>query len=203
MKYLAIDTSGTQLTVILYVDGKIYSEFDKNCGVNHSVALMPSVEKLCEKANVKTSQLDFFASVVGAGSFTGIRIGISTVKALAFAVNKPILKITSFDTIAYNIEKGKNLAVIDAGHDGYYVAGYENNKVVFNPQYVDKETLLLLNKEYDFYSGSKIEGVKTKVVSLEKGLIKAIEVKKDEISYNYEDLAPLYCRKSQAEEGRK
>ena len=120
MNYLAIDTSGKNLTVIIKKGQEVYKVHDENCGVNHSVELMPKVEELIKKANFDLKSADFFACVVGAGSFTGIRIGVSTVKALCFAYSKPCLSVTSFDTMAYNIKSGKVLTLIDAKHNGFY-----------------------------------------------------------------------------------
>ena len=131
MNYLAIDTSGKNLTVVIEYNGYVEEYYDESCGVNHSVALMPKIEELKEKSNADFTKLDFIAVVVGAGSFTGIRIGVATIKALCFAHNLPALSITSFDTIAYNKGSGKFLAVIDAKHDSYYVCGYENKKVIY------------------------------------------------------------------------
>ena len=102
MRYIAIDTSAKNLTIIAYDNGKIHKVFDEECGVNHSTELMPKLEELLHKANFDLKDADFLACVVGAGSFTGIRIGVATVKALCFAYKKPCLSITSFDTLAYN-----------------------------------------------------------------------------------------------------
>ena len=132
MNYLAIDTSGKNLTVIINKNGQIFKFFDKECGVNHSVELMPVVEKVALEAQFDFSSADFFCAVVGAGSFTGIRIGVATVKAMCFAFNKPCLSITSFDTLAYNKDSGRVLSLIDAKHNGFYACGYENGKVVFD-----------------------------------------------------------------------
>lgn len=201
MKYFAIDTSGEHLTVILENDGKIYSKYIVNCGVKHSVSLLPAIEELAIKSEIDLKSIDFFACVVGAGSFTGIRIGVSTVKAFCFAYNKPCLSITSFDTIAYNKENEKVLSIIDAGHDGYYVCGYDNCKVDLAPSYILKDNLLKLENEYKFISSKEISGIKTETVDISAGLIKAIEKNaKNLIDAN--DLVPLYVRKSQAEEGR-
>ena len=119
MNYIAVDTSGKHLTLIAKKGDKIYEYFNADCGVNHSVSLMPELERLLDRADMRLTDADFFACAVGAGSFTGIRIGVSTVKALAFATKKPVLRLTSFDTLSYNMDSGKVLAVIDAKHNGY------------------------------------------------------------------------------------
>ena len=80
MNYLVFDTSGTHLTVALKVNGKLHKIYKENCGMQHSTTLMPAIENLLLQAKITVSQLDFIAVCVGAGSFTGIRIGISTAK---------------------------------------------------------------------------------------------------------------------------
>lgn len=202
MNYLAIDTSGKNLTVIICKDGKITEYFDNECGVNHSVALMPKIEEIALKADFDFSKADFFSAVVGAGSFTGIRIGVATIKAMCFAFNKPCLSITSFDSLAYNEQGKKVLALIDAKHNGFYACGYENNQVVLQPCYIDRERVTELLTEYEGVSSSEIDGFSLKIVNVSKGLIKAIEKKADLVSADLESLTPLYVRKSQAEEGR-
>lgn len=202
MNYLAIDTSGKNLTVVLSVDGKIHKYFDKECGVNHSVALMPKVQEILCQANASLHDVDFMVAVTGAGSFTGIRIGVSTVKALCFAHKKPCLNITSFDTLAYNRPCGKTLAVIDAKHDGFYVCGYNDGKVDLAPSYILKERLLELSKEYVLVCDTDIDEIAVQRVNVLDGLLSAIEKKSNEITDDLESLVPLYVRKSQAEEGR-
>ena len=201
MNYLAVDTSGKNLTVIIKNNGEYFTFDDKECGVNHSVDLLPRIVELCKKANFNLKNADFFACALGAGSFTGIRIGVSTVKAMCFAYDKPCLPITSFDTLAYN-EHGKVLAVIDAKHNGFYVCGYDNGKVVYPPSYVMRETLNQLSKDYIMVAIDEIEGFNVKVVSVAQGFKNAIESKQGEITSDLEALVPLYVRKSQAEEGR-
>ena len=202
MNYLAIDTCTNNLTLVLSVEGKLYTVHDTECGAKHSVTLMPCVEKLLQQANTDLSKMDFIACVVGAGSFTGIRIGVSTVKALCFAYNKPCLSVTSFDTLAYNEKTGKVLAVIDAKHDGYYVCGYQDQKEILPPSYVNGKDLNQLEKEYLLVASQNIDGRNVKIVSLLQGLITATEQKQKEITNDLDSLIPLYVRKSQAEEGR-
>ena len=202
MNYLAIDTSGKNLTMALSVNGKLYTYDDKECGVNHSVAIMQKIEDLSITAQFDLKNADFFACVTGAGSFTGIRIGVSTVKALCFAYKKPCLNITSFDTLAYNKQGGKVLAVIDAKHDCYYVCGYNDQKVDYPPAFVTLEQLKQLTSEYSLVASEDLQTVEFEKVSVLQGLIKAVELKQGEITPDLESLVPLYVRKSQAEEGR-
>lgn len=201
MNYLAIDTSGKHLTVVVCREDKIYKSYEEDCGVKHSVSLMPTVEKTLSEADLSLKDVDFIACVVGAGSFTGIRIGVSTVKALCFAYNKPCISITSFDALAYNTKENAFVA-IDAGHGGYYVCGYKDGKVDIPPAYALEEEALRLKGDKTAVSYIDLPAIGAKAVSPIDGLIAAINAKKDEL-ISPDELIPLYVRKSQAEEGRK
>ena len=202
MNYLAIDTCGKNLTVLISYNGKTDCYYDNECGVNHSVALMQKVEELVDKNGVDLKQMDFFAVVVGAGSFTGIRIGVATVKAMCFAFNKPCLSLTSFDTLAYNKQGGKVLSVIDAKHNSLYICGYTDKTISYPPAFVDKQVAIDLSSEYKLVSFEEIKGLDVEVVSLSEGLQNAIYEKSSAITSNLDSITPLYIRKSQAEEGR-
>jgi tRNA threonylcarbamoyl adenosine modification protein YeaZ len=202
MNYLAIDTCDTALTVAVSYNGKTKVHYAPDCGVKHSVDLMPAVENIILELGFNLNDADFIAVVVGAGSFTGIRIGVSTVKALCFAFKKPCLAITSFDTLAYNNTDGKTLAVIDAKHGSFYACGYTDGKISFPPSFISRTQLDELLGEYTLVSGAPINGLDTKVVSVTDGLIKAVESKADEKTLNLDQVVPLYIRKSQAEENR-
>lgn len=187
MNYLAIDTSSTYLTVALCYNGNYYGQ-SSSCGLTHSVTLNKTIEEVLEQANITFNDLDFFAVVVGAGSFTGIRIGISTVKAFSFATDKPVLAVTSFDVIAYNTDMQKVATLIDARNGNYYCRLYDNG-VAKEPYFANIAEIENL--------GYKI--VKAEQVDLYKGLILAVENNLKNIG-DRETLVPLYCKKSQAEE---
>ncbi|MBE7081336.1 MAG: tRNA (adenosine(37)-N6)-threonylcarbamoyltransferase complex dimerization subunit type 1 TsaB [Clostridiales bacterium] len=202
MNYLAVDTSGKNLTILICKEDKVYKYYDSECGHQHSTTLMPQIEKLASEVGFDFKKADFFSAVVGAGSFTGIRIGVSTVKAMCFAYNKPCLAITSFDTLAYNDFSGKVLAIIDAKHNGFYVCGYENGKVCLEPSYVDRSVVENLLSEYTGVAIEEIDGLDIKKVDIADGLNNAIIKNLDRVTNELESLSPLYVRKSQAEEGR-
>lgn len=203
MNYIAIDTSSKNLIIVVCKDGEIFTCFDRDCGIKHSDKIMVELENLIEKTGFDLSSADFIACVTGAGSFTGIRIGVSTVKALCFANGLPFLEVTAFDTLAYNEKGGKILAVIDAGHGGFYACGYDDKKVLIPPSYLMKEEIISLSSDYQIVAEREIENLSVKVSNPLSGLISAIEDKKDNKDYNLDNLIPLYVRKSQAEEGRK
>ncbi|MBP5177638.1 MAG: tRNA (adenosine(37)-N6)-threonylcarbamoyltransferase complex dimerization subunit type 1 TsaB [Clostridia bacterium] len=203
MNYLAIDTSADHLTVIVKIGEKIATSFIKESGTRHSEQLMPEVEKCLRALGVSVHDIDVFCAVTGPGSFTGIRIGVATVKGFADATKKKVLGVTAFDVIAYNVKSGKTLAVIDAKHDHYYVCGYEAGIVVLSPRYVDKNTLNGLIEGFLPVCYAPIEGFDFKTVSPLSGLMNAVEANACNASDNVNDLTPFYLRLSQAEEGRK
>lgn len=202
MNWLGIDTCGKQLTILLKAKGKDYSYVDPDCGVNHSVELVPRVKALLESAGAKLSDMDFFACTVGAGSFTGVRIGVSTVRAFAFAVKKPYLRITSFDALAYDVkEKGALLCVIDARHDAYYVQKYIGTVPAGEAKFVGREEYEALCKEAAVASADDVPHRKY-LCDTAAGFRAALEAKQSETTFEESALTPLYIRKSQAEEGR-
>jgi tRNA threonylcarbamoyl adenosine modification protein YeaZ len=200
--FLAVDTSSDYLTVVAVKDGKATTTYIPDCAMKHSVTLMNAVDETLDRAKLSLLECDFFASTVGAGSFTGIRIGISAVKGFCLASGKKSLPVTSFDVAAYNsVEVGKRLCLVDALHDAYYVCGYEGTKVCYPPQYITEEEVLKLHGEgYALVACSPMpvgEKAELKIVSPETGLLKAVEAKADEGAFG--ELVALYVRKSSAE----
>ena len=200
MNCLAIDTSGTHLTVVVIKNEQVFCEFLLDSGLKHSTTLMPIIEQTLLKAGLDIKDIDVYSAVTGPGSFTGIRIGISTIKGLSYAFKKPIINVTSFDVLAYNKRERKSLAVIDALHDNFYVQGYDDTAVCLLPQFIDVKKLEQLSKEYQIISSTQIEGVNALVCDLKQGFINAVIAKMGEQNLDRESLVPLYVRKSQAEE---
>ncbi|MBE5747591.1 MAG: tRNA (adenosine(37)-N6)-threonylcarbamoyltransferase complex dimerization subunit type 1 TsaB [Clostridiales bacterium] len=199
--YLAVDTSGNHLCVIACKDGKISSVFLPDCAMKHSVSVMPAVDEALKGADMSLDECDFFAAVVGAGSFTGIRIGISVIKGFCLAYQKPALPVTSFDVMAYNKTNGKVLCLVDALHDCYYACGYDGEKVVYPPAYLtEEEVLALTNDGYALRGVSAMAiGEKTAVETVDpvQGLASAIEGLSAQNRFG--ELTALYVRKSSAE----
>ncbi len=200
MNCLAVDTSGSHLTVLIIVGDKHFIEFIEDCNLQHSVTLMPTIERLLNKTNTSLDMMDAFACNIGPGSFTGIRIGVSTIKAFCYAKNKKVFPVTSFDVLAYNKSSGRNLAVLDAKHDNYYVCGYDGIKPITQAEFVNREKLLKLKEEYSSILTSSDIELCSKNCDLKIGFLNAVKGLIDTASCDRESLVPLYVRKSQAEE---
>ena len=200
--FVAVDTSGNYLTVVAGKEGEFYSVSIPNCSMKHSVSVMPAVDEVLKKANMSLEECDFFSAVVGAGSFTGIRIGISVAKGFCLANGKPSLPVTSFDVAAYNgVGDGKILCLVDALHDCYYVCGYEKGEVVYPPAYLTEEEVLALVEEGYALCGVGEFPISEKVavafVDPVEGLQNAVCVKAEKGEFG--ELIALYVRKSSAE----
>ncbi len=203
MKFLAIDTSGAYLSVLAYRDGAAEKGYLPDCALKHSVLLMGEIDGVLARAHMSVRDCDFFAAVVGPGSFTGIRIGISTAKGLCLACGKPALGLTSFDVLAYNAGKKPLVALTDAGHGCYYAACYSAEKALCVPP------AFLPRAEVDALIGRGFFPVATEklfegcsVADPSEGLLRAVLAKAGELKPASE-LKATYLRKSSAEENRK
>ena len=201
MNFLAVDTSGKYLSVIAYSNGKEYKTFLPDCALKHSVLLMQEIDGAMKRANLTPQDCDFFAAVSGPGSFTGIRIGLATVKGMCVALEKPALSVTAFDTLAYT-EKGALLALVDAGHHCFYACGYDGEKnVTLPPAFLSREEVdkAIASGDAPVAASALFEGCRA--VDPSNGLLHAVLAKSSEL-VSPSALTALYLRKSSAEENR-
>jgi len=101
MKILAIDTTTNTLCLGIYDDGKVYA-YSLELGRKLSGLLMATIKNVLDALGYKPAEIDYFACGVGPGSFTGLRVGLSTIKGLAFSLNKPIVAVPTLDILAEN-----------------------------------------------------------------------------------------------------
>jgi len=116
LKTLAIDTTAAAASCAIVEDGVVLGESYVSRKLTHSQTILPMVEDLLKNCQLTMSDMDRFAVAAGPGSFTGLRIGISAVKALAFAENKPAVGVSTLQALAYNLMgmSGIICAVMDA-----------------------------------------------------------------------------------------
>ncbi|MBU0548412.1 MAG: tRNA (adenosine(37)-N6)-threonylcarbamoyltransferase complex dimerization subunit type 1 TsaB [Candidatus Omnitrophica bacterium] len=129
MKILGIDTTTKFLCLGLYVDGKFY-EYNLETGKNLSVLLVPTIQRVITAAGLKIADIDYFACGLGPGSFTGIRIGLATIKGLSIVRNKPVVGISTLDILAENVLINNTLIVtaIDARRNLIYCSSYKREQ---------------------------------------------------------------------------
>lgn len=186
MNILAIDTTSTGLSIALVKNGEMFS-YTKEIGKSgHSATLMPSVKAMLDEHEVDVNDIDVIGVVVGPGSFTGIRIGVSAMTALAFATGAKRIAITAFELIAYN--RRDCIAGVDAGHGNLYLAECQNGKVV-KQSFVE-------NGQNDSLDAAKIDF--EPLASVDETLAK-VAIQKANGKEFVNVFEPFYMRKSQAE----
>lgn len=127
MNILGIDTSSKFLCLAVSKNQKILANTRKKLGRKHLALLIPSVEAILKKSGIPKTKIDIVGIGLGPGSFTGLRISLSLVKALAFALGKKISAIPSLDVIAKNARVDGDISVIlDARRGNVYTAFYRN-----------------------------------------------------------------------------
>jgi tRNA threonylcarbamoyladenosine biosynthesis protein TsaB len=102
MRILALDSTALSGSVALCNDRSLVAEYSVNTGNTHSQTLLPMVESVLALAGWSVGDIDLFACTVGPGSFTGVRIGVATVKGLAFGRGKPCVGVSTLESLAYN-----------------------------------------------------------------------------------------------------
>lgn len=135
MLVLAIDSTGAALSVALLEDQTIRSETFVNGGDNHSLHLLPAIKRTYELAGLSVEETNLFVCTLGPGSFTGVRIGVSTIKGLAMAIGKPVVGVSSLEALAANGGPfvGSICPILDAQRGQVYAALYEQ-ETSFIPQ---------------------------------------------------------------------
>ncbi len=126
MKWLAIDTSTLVMGVALVDENHVLGEVTTNMKKNHSVRLMPMVARLMEELELKVSDLDAVAVASGPGSYTGVRIGVTTAKTIAWSRNIPLIGVSSLAALAMNGVRFEGMVVplFNARRDRVYTGGY-------------------------------------------------------------------------------
>jgi len=127
MNVLALDTSGPNCSVAIINETNVIANFNINIGKTHSETLLPLVDELLRFSNISLNDIDMFACCIGPGSFTGIRIGIATIKGFALSLNKPVISVSTLEGLAYNVPTfdGIICSILDARNNNVYAALYQ------------------------------------------------------------------------------
>ncbi len=123
MKILALDTSTETCSVALLIGGELIESAAS--GVQHSSKILPMVEALLAQADIALAQLDTLAFGRGPGLFTGLRIGAGVVQGLGFALELPVVPVSSLAALAHGVDAPRVLAALDARMGQVYWGAYE------------------------------------------------------------------------------
>ena len=129
MKILALDTSCKTAMAVITDNGKIIAGIQLHDEKTHSVKLLPAIEYILSAADLKENELDAIAVTNGPGSYTGLRIGVTTAKTYAYTLNIPVIGINSLEALAASVNVGNDNIIcplIDARNTRVYAAAYQN-----------------------------------------------------------------------------
>jgi universal bacterial protein yeaZ len=133
LKILAVDTSSKLCSVAILEDKNLIKKLELDNGLTHSETLMPLIQQLLNECSLSLNTINLLVSDIGPGSFTGIRIGVSSCKAFSDSLNIPCVGISSLEVLAYNIQNdGIICSTIDCKNNNCYFALYELNSGNYN-----------------------------------------------------------------------
>lgn len=126
MRVFAADTSTNTASVAVMEDDLLLGEYIINHKKTHSQKIMVMTERLFDDLELTAADIDVFAAAVGPGSFTGLRIGAATVKALAHAAGKRVVSVGTLEALAYNVPRAERIIVpiLDARRGNVFTASY-------------------------------------------------------------------------------
>ncbi|SDJ78185.1 tRNA (adenosine(37)-N6)-threonylcarbamoyltransferase complex dimerization subunit type 1 TsaB [Salimicrobium halophilum] len=145
MNILAIDTSNYILGVAVIKNHEVAGEWMTNVKKNHSVRLMPAIDQMMRETETSPEELDQIAVAHGPGSFTGVRIGMATAKSMAFALQIPVVGISSLEVLARQgtFFDGLICPFFDARRGRVYTGLYDGEmNVVMEEENIDMDTWL-------------------------------------------------------------
>jgi len=196
MMLLALDTTAAVATAALFRDGALVAEREADAGKKHAETALPLIETILEENGVTIDQIDLFAVDIGPGSFTGVRIGVSLVNALAFASGKRVVPVDALRTLALSVGETEKpvCAIIDARNDNAYAALYQAGKTLIEPCAVETEQFVAdLPRDAVFVGDAHVE---------EKTYPRARFAGQFALAHPetaMQEVEPLYLRPSQAE----
>lgn len=225
MTILALDTSSLVSSVALVNPTTLLAELTIQIRKTHSEQLMPHIAQLLEFAGIKPNELEAIAVSIGPGSFTGLRIGLATAKAIAYAQDKPLVGVPTLDALAYSctVPGVMVMPLLDAQKDNVYYALYRwqgNMLETIEPAAVGNidETLARLGAatsvpvltlgEAAVQYADKIKTYPGLIAApphltipraANVGML-AVQMLSQGIHHNVMDLEPVYIRRSEAEE---
>lgn len=176
MKILGIDTTTKFLCIGIYDNGRVY-EYNLEVGVKLSSLLAQTLKRILDALGWQVSGIDYFACGLGPGSFTGARVGLATIKGLAFTFNKPIIGISTLDILAINANRaafGWVIPIIDAKRDLLYCSVYRTKDGILKRttpyMLLRQEELLRKVKTNSIILGDAVSLYKEELARFIKGL---------------------------------
>ena len=144
MKILALETSAKSVSVAVVENGAVLASAYQNMGLTHSVTLMPLLDSMLKNAGLTAKDMSLIAVAAGPGSFTGLRIGVSAAKGLAWALELPCCGVSTLETMAENARafEGTVICAMDARRQQIYNAVFDCHDGVLTRRCADRAVAL-------------------------------------------------------------
>lgn len=227
MKVLSLETSSEICSVSIIENDKVLCDKTINNGYTHSQNLIPLLSDTLKDSNISLKDIDAFACDIGPGSFTGIRIGLSTIKAFRDVFDKPLIGVSSLEILAYSIKNNNTdfiCSIIDAKNENVYYGIYQklgndlkqihelkcdniNNllQLLKSEEFNNKKIFFVGNASIIYKNMIEFELNNMSVFIDETTDLSSIIIGKIALknlinsSYNSNEISPLYLKKSNAE----
>jgi len=223
MNILAFDTTTSYQSIALAKNNSIVSEIIISGKRDHSKYLIPNIMKLLKEADMQMSQLDAISTAIGPGSFTGIRISLSTAKGICFGLKKPLIDFSSLRSLANNLNffQGDLAIIMEAGRDEIYFSLFDSDLIqILKPKLTTLDEMISKIDKKTMIGGFLTERLRKKIKNCSRSiniatpqysyprassLIDMIIQDNDYSNYKYNleeisNLKPMYIRSSAAEE---
>ena len=171
MIWLGIETSNAPLSIAIVKDGQVVAEIVQNVKQTHSITAMSAIEELFKRANIKPIDIDAIAVAEGPGSYTGLRIGVTIAKTLAWTLKKPLVGVSSLKVLAANAQlfDGMICALFDARRQNVYAAVYQGVQLepVMDAHHSSLDELLERLAQFNspvLFVGTDVQNFKDKIV---------------------------------------
>ena len=220
MKILAIDSASDVCSVALLDNDNLIDEINLENGRTHSENLMPLVDEIIKRNNMDIKDIELLGCTVGPGSFTGIRIGVASIKPIAEVLNIKVASVTSLEVLSKNVDDESNrVCLIDARNNQVYFGAFDkdsnlimeyaaddinavleqikldNITFVGNGAELHKDLIKATFPNAKFSDNNKQSAKNVGFMTYKKYLENKLE--------NADTIIPIYLRKSQAERLKK
>lgn len=201
MIYLLVDTSTSNITISILNDNKVICEYVNKIDSDMSSKILPIIDKLLKDNKLELDKIDKIFVVNGPGSFTGVRIGVTICKTIAWALKKDIITLSSLELMATtNTEKKYLVPMIDARRGNVFAGIYDNElNCIKNDQLINiNELVNNLEDNYEFISYDNIN-INNLIVP-KPNVLKIIKKHKNDVAINPHNVNPNYLKLTEAQE---
>lgn len=205
MRILYIDTTTSYLYTGVVEDNNLLREIKKEYSKDLSSVALKNISDMLDSINLKINDIDKIIVVNGPGSFTGIRIGVTIAKTIAYILKKDIITISSLEAMALSSKESiTTVPIIDARRGYVYGAIYDEfNNVILKDQYIKLDTLLLAcNNLIDDYTFIGNNNLVENIEEYSPNILKIVSTYKDKEPTNPHLVNPIYLKKTEAEENK-